>query len=44
MKLRNVIKDNMKKITLELWNINVKTGDLENLKQKGTIEKGKRTG
>ena len=44
MKLRNVIKKNMKEITLELWNLNVKIGDLENLKENGTIETGKRTG
>ena len=37
MKLRNV-KENMKDITLELWNLNVKIGDLENLKENGTIE------
>ena len=43
MKLRNVIKENMKEITLELWNLNVKIGDLENLKEYGTIETGKRT-
>ena len=44
MKLRNVIKENMKEITLELWNPNVKIGDLENLKESGTIERGKRIG
>ena len=44
MKLRNVIKKNMKDITLELWNLNVKKGDSENLKENGTIERGKRIG
>ena len=27
----------MKEITLELWNLNVKIGDLENLKENGKI-------
>ena len=34
----------MKGITLELWNLNVKIGDLENLKHRGTIERQKRIG
>ena len=41
MKLRNVIKENMKEITLELWNLNVKIGGLENLKERGAIEREK---
>ena len=44
MKSRNVIKANIKEITLELWNLNVKIGDLENLKERGTIEREKRIG
>ena len=32
----------MKEITLELWNINVKIGDLDDLKENSTIEKGKK--
>ena len=39
MKSRNVIKADIKEITLELWNLNVKIGDLENLKERGTIER-----
>ena len=42
MKVRNVIRKDMKRITLEPWNLNVKIGDLENLKENGTIERGKR--
>ena len=41
MKLRNVIKKKYERYhirTLELWNLNVKIGDLENLKENGTIE------
>ena len=34
----------MKEISLELWNLNVKIGDLENLEENDTIETGKRTG
>ena len=34
----------MKEITLELWNINVKIGDLDDLKENSTIEKGKKIG
>ena len=34
----------MKEITLELWNINVKIGDLDDLKENNTIEKGKKIG
>ena len=39
MELSHVIKENMKELTLELWNLNVKIGDLENLKERGTIER-----
>ena len=42
MKSRNVIKADIKEITLELWNLNVKIGDLENLKERGTIEREKK--
>ena len=41
MKLRNFIKENMNEITLKIWNLNVKIGDLENLKETGTIEREK---
>ena len=34
----------MKEITLELWNINVKIGDLDDLKENSTIEKGNKIG
>ena len=44
MKLRKVVKENTKEITLELWNLNVKIGDLENLNDKDTIEREKRIG
>ena len=44
MKLRNAIKENMKEITLELQNLNVKIGDFENLKENGMIERGKKIG
>ena len=30
----------MKEITLEVWNLNVKVGDLENLEENSTIERG----
>ena len=39
MKLRNFIKENMKEILLELWNLNVKIRDLENLKENDTTER-----
>ena len=39
MKLKNFIKENMKEILLEFWNLNVKIGDLENLKENDTIER-----
>ena len=42
MELSHVIKENMKELTLELWNLNVKIGDLENLKERGTIEREKK--
>ena len=44
MKLKNVIKENMRVITLELQNVNAKIGDLENLEENDMINRGKRIG
>ena len=44
MKLKNVIKENMRAITLELQNVNAKIGDLENLEENDMTNRGKRIG